>query len=161
MSPSLSGPELKARAEIDAALSAAGWIVQDREAMNLSAGRGVAVREFKLTTGHGFVDYLLFADGKAVGVLEAKPESHTLSGVEVQAAKYATGLPPGLNPPVEPLPFLYLSTGAITKFTNLLDPDPAEPSYLSRAPAGNTGRVARRRYPRHLGQGGGPLHRRR
>jgi type I restriction enzyme R subunit len=92
--------------------------------MNLSAGRGVAVREFKLATGHGFADYLLFVDGKAVGVLEAKPEGHTLSGVEVQTEKYSSGLPAGLNPPVEPLPFLYLSTGAITKFTNLLDPDP-------------------------------------
>src|SRR5262249_4035279 len=60
----------------------------------------------------------------AVGVLEAKPEGHTLSGVEVQAEKYSAGLPVGLNPPVEPLPFLYLSTGAITKFTNLLDPHP-------------------------------------
>src|SRR6185503_2256902 len=74
--------------------------------------------------GHGFADYLLFVDGKAVGVLEAKPEGHTLSGVEVQAEKYSTGLPSGLNPPVEPLPFLYLYTGAITKFTNLLDPHP-------------------------------------
>ena len=92
--------------------------------MNLSAGLGVAVREFKLTPGHGFADYLLFVDGKAVGVLEAKPEGHTLSGVEVQAEKYSTGLPAGLDPPVAPLPFLYLSTGAITKFTNLLDPDP-------------------------------------
>lgn len=124
MSPSARGPELKARTQIDAALSAAGWIVQDREAMNLSAGRGVAVREFKLTAGHGFADYLLFVDGKAAGILEAKPEGHTLGGVEVQAAKYAAGLPAGLNPPVEPLPFLYLSTGAITKFTNLLDSDP-------------------------------------
>ncbi|MGH6689945.1 MAG: DEAD/DEAH box helicase family protein [Gammaproteobacteria bacterium] len=42
----------------------------------------------------------------------------------MQAEKYSTGLPSGLNPPVEPLPFLYPSTGAITKFTNLLDPDP-------------------------------------
>jgi len=32
--------------------------------MNLSAGRGVAVREFKLAPGHGFADYLLFVDGK-------------------------------------------------------------------------------------------------
>jgi type I site-specific restriction endonuclease len=124
LSPSPGAPEQKARAQIDAALIAAGWIVQDRDAMNLSAGRGVAVREFKLTPGHGFADYLLFVDGKAVGILEAKPEGHTLSGVEVQAQKYSTGLPTGLNPPVEPLPFLYLSTGAITKFTSLLDPDP-------------------------------------
>ena len=124
MSSSSGTPEQKARAQIDPALVAAGWIVQDRDAMNLSAGRGVAVREFKLTTGHGFADYLLFVEGKAVGVIEAKPEGHTLSGVEVQAEKYSTGLPAGLDPPVEPLPFLYLSTGAITKFTSLLDPDP-------------------------------------
>ena len=79
--------------------------------LNLTAGRGIAVREFKLATGHGFVDYLLFVDGKAVGVLEAKPAGYTLTGVEVQAKKYSKGLPAGLNPPVEPLPFLYLSTG--------------------------------------------------
>lgn len=124
MTPSSTDPERKAREQIDAGLISAGWVVQDRDEMNLSAGQGVAVREFKLTTGHGFADYLLFVDGKAVGVLEAKPEGHTLSGVEVQAEKYSTGLPSGLNPPVEPLPFLYLSTGAITKFTNLLDPHP-------------------------------------
>jgi type I restriction enzyme, R subunit len=117
-------PERKAREQIDTALVTAGWVVQDREQMNLSAGRGVAVREFKLTAGHGFADYLLFVDGKAAGVLEAKPGGHTLSGVEVQVEKYAAGLPFGLSPTVEPLPFLYLSTGAITRFTNLLDPDP-------------------------------------
>ena len=124
MSPSATTPEQKARKNIDAALVQAGWVVQDRNVMILAAGRGVAVREFKLTAGHGFADYLLFVDGKAVGVLEAKPVGHTLSGVEVQAEKYATGLPDGLNPPVNPLPFMYLSTGAVTKFTNLLDPDP-------------------------------------
>jgi type I restriction enzyme R subunit len=124
LSPSPGAPERKARELIDAALLAAGWIVQDRDEMNLPAGQGVAVREFRLAGGHGFADYLLFVDSKAVGVLEAKPEGHTLSGVEVQAEKYSTGLPAGLNPPVEPLPFLYLSTGAITKFTNLLDPEP-------------------------------------
>jgi type I restriction enzyme, R subunit len=124
LSPSPGAPEQRARAQIDAALIAAGWILQGRDDMNLSAGRGVAVREFKLAAGHGFADYLLFVDGKAVGVLEAKPEGHTLSGVEVQAEMYSSGLPAGLNPPVGPLPFLYLSTGTITKFTNLLDPDP-------------------------------------
>lgn len=56
MTPSASGPEQKARAQIDVALVAAGWIVQDRDEINLSAGRGVAVREFKLTTGFGFAD---------------------------------------------------------------------------------------------------------
>lgn len=117
-------PEQRARERIDASLGEAGWILQNRDEMNLSAARGVAVREFKLAPGHGYVDYMLFVDGKAVGVLEAKPEGFTLSGVEIQAGKYSRGLPAGLDPPVEPLPFLYLSTGTDTRFTNLLDPDP-------------------------------------
>ena len=68
MSPT---PEQKARQDIDAALEAAGWVVQDRAAMNLAAGPGVAVREFKMAPGHGFADYLLFVNRKAVGALEA------------------------------------------------------------------------------------------
>lgn len=70
MSPT---PEQLARFEIDRALAAAGWVVQDRDAMNLAAGPGVAVRGFPMAAGHGFADYLLFVNDKAVGVLEAKP----------------------------------------------------------------------------------------
>lgn len=121
MSPT---PEQRARQDIDAALEAAGWIIQDRASMNLSAGPGVAVREFKMASGHGFADYLLFVNGKAVGVLEAKPAGYPLGNVELQIDKYATGLPAGLNPPVDPLPFLYLSTGVETRFINRLDPEP-------------------------------------
>jgi len=117
-------PEQRAREKIDASLGEAGWTLQNRDDMNLSAANGVAVREFKLASGHGYVDYMLFVGGRAVGVLEAKPEGYTLSGVEVQADKYSKGLPAGLDPPVEPLPFVYLSTGTDTRFTNLLDPDP-------------------------------------
>ncbi|MBI4703205.1 MAG: hypothetical protein HY744_18975 [Deltaproteobacteria bacterium] len=36
-------------------------------------------------------DYLLFVDRRAVGALEAKPEGHTLRGVEIQSGKYSTG----------------------------------------------------------------------
>lgn len=122
--PPAGGREAEARIEIDAALKTAGWVVQNREEMNLSVAQGVAVREFKLKQGHGYADYLLFVDGKAVGVLEAKAPGHTLIGVEPQSTKYANGLPGGLDPPVTPLPFLYLSTGGVTKFTNLLDPEP-------------------------------------
>jgi type I restriction enzyme R subunit len=107
----MTAPEQHARVAIDAALQAAGWLVQDRDAMNLYAGRGVAVREFRLATGHGFADYLLFVDHRAIGVLEAKPEGHTLAGVEVQADRYSQGLPHDLEAPQRPLPFLYLSTG--------------------------------------------------
>ncbi|MFN2398565.1 MAG: type I restriction-modification enzyme R subunit C-terminal domain-containing protein [Gemmatimonadaceae bacterium] len=117
-------PEQQARVEIDAALEAAGWIIQDRAAMNLAAGPGVAVREFRMASGHGFADYLLFVGGKAVGALEAKPAGYRLINVELQADKYAAGLPGGLNPPVNPLPFLYMSTGVETRFINGLDPEP-------------------------------------
>jgi len=46
-------PEDGARVQIDAALEAAGWLVQDRDQMNVEAGPGVAVREFPLSTGFG------------------------------------------------------------------------------------------------------------
>ena len=48
MSPGL--PEQQARVEIDKALDAAGWLIQVRDELNLTAGRGVAVREFKMRT---------------------------------------------------------------------------------------------------------------
>jgi type I restriction enzyme R subunit len=117
-------PEQQSRQRIDAALAASGWAVQNRDDLNLASSQGVAVREFKLTQGHGYADYLLFVDGKAVGVLEAKPEGFTLSGVEPQARKYAEGLPSNLHSPIAPLPFLYLSNGSVTTFTNLLDGKP-------------------------------------
>ena len=62
---------------IDPKLEAAGWMLQDRGALNLYAGRGVAVREFPLR--NGYADYLLFVDRKAVGVVEAKPEGTPLN----------------------------------------------------------------------------------
>ncbi|HEV2592753.1 MAG TPA: hypothetical protein VGU02_12770, partial [Gaiellaceae bacterium] len=114
----LPTPEALARETIDRALTNAGWVVQDMAALNVSAGRGVAVREFPLVSGHGFADYLLYADGKAVGVVEAKRAGETLTGVEIQSEKYGAGLPPGVPAPVRPLPFLYQSTGIETRFTN-------------------------------------------
>ena len=61
---------------------------------------------------------------KATGVVEAKPEGSTLTGVEIQSEKYSTGLPDSLPAHQRPLPFLYESTGAETQFTNRLDPEP-------------------------------------
>ena len=117
-------PEALARENIDAALAEAGWLVQDSDAIDLTAGRGIAVREFALAPGHGKADYLLYVDGKAAGVIEAKQEGTTLTGVEVQAEKYATGMPRALPAHLRPLPFLYQSTGVETCFTNRLDPEP-------------------------------------
>ena len=86
-------PEAKARVEIDRQLTAAGWAVQDARAVNLSAAQGVAVREFVMKPPHGRADYLLFVDGAAVGVVEAKKEGETLHGVQWQTAKYVEGVP--------------------------------------------------------------------
>jgi type I restriction enzyme R subunit len=115
-------PEELARINIDRQLTSAGWVIQDRAQMNLYAGRGVAVREFPLQTGEA--DYLLFVDRKAVGVVEAKPEGTTLSGVADQAAKYSVGLPPNIPHVTLPLPFLYESTGVETFFRDERDPQP-------------------------------------
>jgi type I restriction enzyme R subunit len=118
----MSTPEQRARQTIDGLLTAAGWQVQDRAALDLGASRGVAVREFPLITG--FADYLLFVDRKAIGAVEAKAEGVPLSGIEPQSEKYGAGLPD--IPPAwrKPLPFLYESTGVETYFTNGLEPDP-------------------------------------
>ena len=116
-------PEQKARREIDAKLIASGWLVQDRDDLDLTAGRGIAVREFPMKSGFGFADYLLYVDRKALGAIEAKAEG-TLTGVEAQSAKYAAGLPDNLPAYRRPLPFLFESNGAVTFFTNGLDPKP-------------------------------------
>ena len=115
-------PEQKARERIDGMLNAAGWIVQDRADANIDAARGVAIREFSLGR-FGEADYLLFVDGQAAGVVEAKKEGSTLVGVEIQTQKYSEGIPDALPAPRRPLPFCYQSTGVETRFTNLLEPD--------------------------------------
>ncbi len=115
-------PEQKARQLIDLRLAQAGWAVQDYADINPGAARGVAVREFPLKTGD--TDYLLYADGKVIGVVEAKREGQTLTGVEPQSAKYTTGLIATLPHHRRPLPFSYESTGEATRFTDHLDPDP-------------------------------------
>ncbi len=95
-------PEQKAREHIDELLHYAGWDVQDRDAMNLfdPAKPGVAVREAHLKTG--FADYLLFVEGKVLGVVEAKRVGRAVEwrggavgkvcgGVEAADAGVATG----------------------------------------------------------------------
>jgi type I restriction enzyme R subunit len=121
MSPT---PEQKARKTIDHLLDQAGWSVQDVKSANIQAQQGVAIREFPLESGHGFADYLLYVDGQAAGVIEAKKAGETLTGVEIQSDKYKTGLPESLPAWIRPLPFCYQSTGIETRFTNDFDPEP-------------------------------------
>jgi len=117
-------PEAKARVQIDQLLQAAGWHVCNINQVNLHATQGVAIREFPLNPGHGFADYLLYVNGKACGVIEAKKEGVTLKGVEAQSERYAQGLPAALPAWRRPLPFLFESTGVETQFTHGLDPHP-------------------------------------
>ena len=128
-------PEEQARVNIDDLLRQAGWAVQDVGSIDLYAAAGVAVREFPLKSAHGKADYLLYVNQKAAGVVEAKPEGSTLTGVEVQSEKYSTGLPDNLPAHRRPLPFLYESTGVETQFTDGLDPDPrSRPVFSFHAP---------------------------
>ena len=115
-------PEEEARKKIDALLEKAGWLVQDYKDLNLGAGVGVAVREFPLK-GAGFADYLLFVERHAVGVVEAKPEGTTLSGVSEQTEKYLRSLPENIPHVGDVLPFAYESTGVETFFRDLRDPE--------------------------------------
>lgn len=118
--------EVQARVKIDAMLADAGWLVQDRDDLNPLAGRGVAVREFTLASGRA--DYVLYVDGRIVGVIEAKREGDHLSSALVQNERYAKGVLKEHSLAVwresEPFAFRYATTGAETYFVNRLDPDP-------------------------------------
>ena len=116
-------PEEVARDRIDDRLRAAGWHVQDRNTIDFNAGFGIAIREYQ--TDVGPADYALFADTRAVGVVEAKPDSWgaKLTTVEEQSEGYANAKLKWVSN-AEPLPFLYEATGQITRFTNGRDPHP-------------------------------------
>ena len=119
-------PEAEAREKIDALLTLCGWAVQDYARADLSAGRGVALREVPLKSGR--CDYLLIVDRVPVGIIEAKKEGSTLSGVAAQSDVYARNLPDFLHNLLpggaERLPFLYESTGVETFFRDERDPHP-------------------------------------
>ena len=121
-------PEQIARDKIDEMLEAAGWVVQSlrkgaKNKLNFNEGEGQAVREYQ--TDVGPADYVLFVDKKAVGVIEAKREDsgYKITVAEDQTQGYASAKLKWVNNK-EPLPFLYESTGMITRFTDARDPKP-------------------------------------
>lgn len=115
-------PEDKAREDIDALLAAAGWLLQDKHEHNRNAALGVAMRHFQL--GKDEADYLLFIKGKACGVIEAKKQGITLSGVAEQSEKYMGALPDHIARWADQLLFDYESTGTETIFRDMRDPAP-------------------------------------
>jgi type I restriction enzyme R subunit len=72
------------RENIDTLLTQRGWKIQKRSEINLSASRGIAVTE-GLLKGGDEADYFLFIDGKAIDMVEAKPEGFKLTGVAEQS----------------------------------------------------------------------------
>lgn len=113
-------PKGRARQNIDGLLEVTGWKVQNYKDLNLGAGLGVVVRDFPLKTGEA--DYVLFVDRKAVGIVEAKPEGTTLSGVSEQTENYLWGLAENVPSVGKPLRFAYESTGVETFFRDLSGP---------------------------------------
>lgn len=103
---------------------AAGWVVQDYKAFDPSLSLGIALREVPLKSGR--CDYLLMVDRKPVGVVEAKKEGVTLSGVAEQSGHYAANLPDFLAAALQgaAMPFRYESTGIETFFRDHRDPHP-------------------------------------
>lgn len=115
-------PEQIARDNIDKQLIACGWVIQSIKQVNLNARTGVAVKEY--LTDVGPADYVLFVEGKPCGVIEAKreEEAHRINVHEDQSEGYANAKLKHLKN--EPLPFVYISTGEVTRFTDFTDPKP-------------------------------------
>ncbi|MEO0788231.1 MAG: DEAD/DEAH box helicase family protein [Bacteroidota bacterium] len=115
-------PEQIARDQIDAMLTAAGWVVQSKDEVDIRANLGVAVKEYQ--TDVGPADYLLFVEAKPVGIIEAKKEQegHRLTAVEEQSVGYANAKLKYLYS--DPLSYVYESTGTLTRFTDYRDPKP-------------------------------------
>ncbi|WP_322180155.1 type I restriction endonuclease subunit R [Neglectibacter caecimuris] len=113
-------PEQKARESIDKKLAQAGWIVQDMKQLDLSAGLGVAVREFPTSTGP--VDYALFVEGIPVGVVEAKKDDagENITVAESQSNRYAGSTFKWVKSDYR-IRFAYEATGKLTRFTDYND----------------------------------------
>ncbi len=115
-------PEQIARDKIDQMLIDAGWVVQSKKEVDIGASKGVAVREYQ--TDVGPADYVLFVDRNPVGIIEAKREDEGfhLTSTEDQSLGYAKAKLKYLDN--DPLPFVYESTGIITRFRDYRDPKP-------------------------------------
>ncbi len=115
-------PEQKARQKIDEMLKISGWDIISRNEYS-DIYNGCAITE-ALLTGNLEADYLLFAGGKAIGVLEAKRAENNLS-VEVaeQAQNYTKSLPDWYQTWSNPLPFVFLSNGETLLFRDMREED--------------------------------------
>lgn len=86
-------PEDKARESIDRLLTQAGWAVRNQSDANILAYRGVAIRNSTLKPGEGLCRLSSLRRWPDAGVIEAKKEGVTLTGVDTQSERYTKGLP--------------------------------------------------------------------
>ena len=116
-------PEEKARQKIDQWFTDAGWEVINRDDYEPTC-TAVAIRE-GLLKGNLEVDYFLFINGKAVGVLEAKrEETDAFSSIVCeQAALYARSVPNIYQTYQKPLPFIFTSNGKELYFCDFREQD--------------------------------------
>ena len=116
-------PEEKARVLIDQMFVDAGWKVVSRD--EYSADTSAAAIEEGILQGGKEADYLLFINGMAVGVLEAKKETTDVSSDKVtsQAENYTRLLLPFYKTWSKPLPLVYTSNGHMVLFRDHRDPD--------------------------------------
>ena len=98
-------------------LKKAGWSIVPRD--QYSPGVSAVAIEEGLLKGNLEADYLLFLEGKAIGVLEAKKESVSRDDVVAnQAENYTHKLLPMYQYWENPLPLIYLSNGKELLFKN-------------------------------------------
>ena len=116
-------PEEKARVLIDQMFHESGWSVVSRD--EYSADLSAAAIQEGILRGGKEADYLLFINGMAVGVLEAKKESIDVSSEKVitQAENYTRLLLPFYKTWSKPLPLVYTSNGHAVLFRDHRDPD--------------------------------------
>ena len=115
-------PEQLARLKIDNQLMEAGWDIVSRDEYVPYLAQ--AIKE-ALMVGSKESDYLLFIDGKAIAVVEAKPEKNNLGTVVAEQAENYSRTPEkwyglwfdGM------IPLVYLANGKKIYFKNMLDPD--------------------------------------
>lgn len=114
-------PEQRTRRDIDKKLRQSGWVIQNYRDYNPTESLGIAIREYPTDTGP--VDYALFINRQAVGVIEAKKDGAVLSNHEEQTEDYAKSkFKWQINE--DPMPFVYEATSKEVRFSDLRDPRP-------------------------------------
>lgn len=106
-------PEARAREQIDALLTAAGWTLQNYDRFDPTVARFIALREIPVKGGR--CDYLLLADRLPISVVEAK-KAGTLSAVAEQSLFQTEGWRARLG-------IFWLKDDSLEESANLPDPN--------------------------------------